>query len=183
LRWRLRLQVLGGWYRVIDLREPTTGAWVIGTAPRYSALELETEGRNAVQAYLNNESYSSFRPTSAAMAFAEAPFFRARSAAIDELNAMYAADRFRERYFENVGASIERFEPAWFGGDGVVTMTITGRVVETATNGTTTTESFVQRLKFLRTTDLWMAVDAQNRDGTWVSAGNLALAEVSRPHG
>ena len=183
LRWLLRLRPIGSWFRVMDLREPTTGAWVIGTAPRYSALELETEMGGAVAWYLNSESYSSFRPTSNAMRAADAPFFRARGAAIDELNRQYAADAFRERYFENVNGSIERFEPAWFGGDGIVTLTITGRVVETRNNGTKATTSFSQRLKFLRTPDSWTAVDAQNDDGSWASGGNLALAEVARPHG
>ena len=183
LRWRLRLQPIGFWFRVMDLREPTSGAWVIGTGPRYSALELETEMGSAVAWYLNSESYSSFRPTSGAMRAADAPFFRARAAAIDELNRQYAADAFRERYFENVRSSIERFEPAWFGGDGIVTVTVTGRVVETGNNGTKATTSFVQRLKFLRTPDSWTAVDAQNDDGSWASEGNLALADVARPHG
>jgi hypothetical protein len=183
LLWRLRLQQTGFWYRVIDLREPVSGDWVIGTAPRYSALELETEMRNAVGWYLNNESYSSFRPTSAPMSLADAPFFRARTAAIEDLNRAYAADQFRERYFENVRSSIELFQPAWFGGDGIVTVSVTGRVVETRNNGTQTATSFVQRLKFLRTLDSWIAVDAQNDDGSWASDGNLALAEVARPHG
>jgi hypothetical protein len=183
LRWRLRLQPVGFWYRVMDLREPATGEWVIGTAPRYSALELETEMHNAVGFYLNTESYSSSRPSSVAMSFADAPFFRARTAAIDELNRQYAADAFRERYFDHVSSSIERFEPAWFGGDGIVTLSVTGRVVETRNNGTTVTTAFVQRLKFLRTPDMWVAIDAQNDDGTWASGGNLALADVARPHG
>ena len=183
LQWRLRVLTVGFWFRVMDLREPGAGTWVLGTAPRYSALELETEMSTAVAWYLNSESYSSYQRTSAARFFADAPFFHARTAAIEELNQLYAADRFRERYFENVSASIERFEPAWFGGDGVVTATVTGRMVETRNNGTQVTTSFVQRLKFLRTPDSWTPIDAQNDDGTWASGGNLALAEVARPHG
>lgn len=183
LRWRLRLETSGSWYRAIDLREPTTGAWVLGVTPRYSPLELETEMRDAVGWYLNNESYSSFRPTSVAMSFADAPFFRARIAAINELNGAYAAGTFRERYFENVRSTIERFQPAWFGGDGIVTVNVTGNVVETRTNGIKVTTAFVQRLKFLRGHDMWIAIDAQNDDGSWASGGNLAIAEVARPHG
>jgi hypothetical protein len=183
LRWQLRLQPIGFWYRVMDLREPANGDWVIGTAPRYSALELETEMRNAVASYLGTESYSSFRPTGVPMNFADAPFFRARTAAIDELNRGYAGDKFRERYFADVRTSIALFEPAWFGGDGIVTVTVTGSVVETRNNGTRTSTSFVQPLKFLRTPDMWIAIDAQNDDGSWASNGNLALAEVARPHG
>ena len=183
LQWRLRLETNGFWYRVIDLRDPANGAWVIGTAPRYSSLELETELRNAVAAYLNNESYSAFRPTSYAMSFADAPFFRARTEAINELNRAYASAQFKERYFESVRSSIERFEPAWFGGDGIVTVNVVGSVVETRSNGATVRTAFTQKLKFLRGHDMWIAIDAQNEDGTWASDGRLALAEVARPHG
>jgi hypothetical protein len=183
LSWRMRLQPIGFWYRVIDLRAPSGGEWVIGTAPRYSALELETEMRAAVGTYLNAESYSSFRPTGAPMSFADAPFFQARTAAINDLNRAFAEDQFRERYFEGVRSSIELFQPAWFGGDGVVTVTVTGSVVETRNNGAKTSTAFVQKLKFLRTPDMWIAVDAQNDDGSWASNGNLALADVARPHG
>ena len=183
LEWRMRLEQVGFWYRVMDLREPATGEWVIGTGPRYSALELETELRNAVGWYLNGESYSSVRGLGSAIGFIDAPFFRARFAAIEELNRQYAAGRFRERYFTGVSATIERFEPAWFGGDGVVTVRITGRVVETRGDWTASATSFVQRLKFLRSVDAWTAIDAQNDDGSWASGGDLALAEVAKPHG
>lgn len=183
LSWRMRVQPIGFWYRVIDLFDPASGTWMIGEGPRYSAVELEAELRWAAQAYLGNESYSSFRPSNGNFGGADTAFSRARTKAIDELNRRFATGALTERSFENVTARIERFEPAWFGGDGVVTVMLSGRLVETVAGGQRVTSDFTQRLKFLRTFDFWTAVDAQEDDGSWDSGGNLALAEVARPHG
>jgi hypothetical protein len=183
LSWRMRLQPFGFWHRVIDLFDATSGSWLIGEAPRYTALELDAELRWAAEAYLGNESFSSFRPSNAVGGGADTAFSRVRTEALNALNGRVAAGALAERYFENVTARIERFEPAWFGGDGVVTVTLRGRLVETVAGGKQVTSDFTQRLKFLRTLDFWTAVDAQEQDGSWDSGGNLALAEVARPHG
>jgi hypothetical protein len=183
LSWRMRLQPIGFWHRVIDLYDASSGSWLIGEAPRYTALELDAELRWAAEAYLGNESFSSFRPSNAAIGGADTAFSRVRTEALNALNGRVAAGALAERYFENVTARIERFEPAWFGGDGVVTVTLRGRLVETIAGGKQVTSDFTQRLKFLRTFDFWTAVDAQEQDGSWDSGGNLALAEVARPHG
>lgn len=183
LSWRMRVQPIGFWYRVIDLFDPASGTWMIGEGPRYSAVELDTELRWAAQAYLGSESYSSFRPSNGTFGSADTAFWRVRAEAINGLNRRFATGALTERYFEGVTARVERFEPAWFGGDGVVTVMLSGRVVETVAGGRQVTSDFTQRLKFLRTFDFWTAVDAQEDDGSWDSGGNLALAEVARPHG
>jgi hypothetical protein len=183
LTWRMRLQPIGLWYRAIDVFDAASGTWLIGEAPRYSAVELNAELRWSAQSYLGNESYSGFRPTNSTFGGADTAFWRARTAAINELNRRFAAGELSERYFEDVSATIERFEPAWFGGDGVVTVMLRGRLVETVAGGRHVTSGFAQRLKFLRTFDFWTAVDAQEDDGSWDSGGDLALADVARPHG
>lgn len=183
LGWRLRVQPVGFWYRVIDLYDPAAGAWMIGDGPRYSPIELGTELSRAAAAYLSNESYSAFRPTNAVFFPPATPFSRVRSEAVNALNRRMATGALTERYFERVTASIERFEPAWFGGDGVVTISLRGTLIETVAGGRKATSDFTQHLKFLRVSDAWTPVDAQEDDGSWDSGGDLALAEVARPHG
>lgn len=183
IAWRMRVQAVGFWFRAFDLFDPATATWMIGEAPRYTPVELDTELRWAAQAYLGNESYSPFRPVNGAVGNADTAFWRVRSDAITALNRQVATGALIERYFENVSARIERFEPAWFGGDGVVTAILSGRLVETLPGGRQVRSDFSQRLRFLRTPDGWTAVDAQEGDGSWDSAGNLGLAEIAKPHG
>jgi hypothetical protein len=179
----LRLRPMGFSFTVMDLFDRTASAWLVGTDARYSALDLETELPFAASQYLSSESFSPGRDPYTGMLTAETPFGRTRNDAILALGALKAAGTISERHFENVTASVDRFEPAWFGGDGVVTVHLTGVLVELGATGTRRI-AFVQPLKFFRTPEgFWTPVDAQEADGTWDSNGDLALADVARPHG
>lgn len=173
---------MGFSYMVIDLFDRTTGGWLLGNEPRYSAIDLETELPAAASQYLSSESFSPGRDPYSGV-IPETQFGKIRNDAILALGAVKAAGKVVDRYFENVTATIDRFEPAWFGGDGVVTVRVAGTLVETSATGTQRI-AFVQPLKFFRTPDgFWTPVDAQEADGSWDSGGDLALAEVARPRG
>ena len=178
----LRLRPMGFSYTVIDLFDRTARGWLVGNEPRYSAIDLETELPAAASQYLSSESFSAGRDPYSAV-IPETPFGKTRNDAILALGALKAAGTLVDRSFENVTATIDRFEPAWFGGDGVVTVRLVGTLVERSATGTQRI-AFVQPLKFFRTPEgFWTPIDAQEADGSWDSGGDLALADVARPHG
>jgi hypothetical protein len=179
----LRVRPNGFSFTIVDLYDDATGRWLIGDQPRYAAVDLAAELPQAVAGYLSSESLAPGRDAFSGLIATETPFGRARNAAILGLNAQRAAGALSERRFDDVEASLVRFEPAWFGGDGVVTVRVTGTLVETTPAGARRV-AFVQPLKFFRTPEgAWIAIDAQEADGSWDSGGDLALAEVARPHG
>jgi len=179
----LRLRPMGFSFTVMDLFDRTASAWLVGTDSRYSALDLETELPAAASQYLSSESFSPGRDPYTGVLTPETPFGKTRNDAILALGALKAAGTISERHFENVSASIDRFEPAWFGGDGVVTVHLTGTLVEVRAAASQRI-AFVQPLKFFRSPEgFWTPVDAQEADGAWDSNGDLALADVARPHG
>jgi hypothetical protein len=178
----LRLRSMGFSYTVIDLFDRTVSGWLVGNEPRYSAIDLETELPAAASQYLSSESFSpGHDPYSGVIP--ETPFGKTRNDAILALGGLKAAGTLVDRYFENVTATIDRFEPAWFGGDGVVTVHLAGTLVERSVTGTQRI-AFVQPLKFFRTPEgFWTPVDALEADGSWDSGGDLALGDVAKPHG
>jgi len=178
----LRLRPMGFSYTVIDLFDRTVSGWLIGNEPRYSAIDLETELPAAASQYLSSESFSpGHDPYSGVIP--ETPFGKTRNDAILALGGLKAAGTLVDRYFEKVTATIDRFEPAWFGGDGVVTVHLAGTLVERSVTETQRI-AFVQPLKFFRTPEgFWTPVDALEADGSWDSGGDLALGDVAKPHG
>ena len=113
-------------------------------------------------------------------------FWKARGEALSQLGRTFDSGTLVDRHFEDVTARIVRFEPATYVGDGVLTVSVTGKLVEIAADGTKRTVPFTQPLKFLRTYGGgagWFAVDAQEPDGSWDSGGVLALSEIDRQFG
>jgi len=163
----LRLRPMGFSFTVMDLFDRTASAWLVGTDSRYSALDLETELPGAASQYLSSESFSPARDPYTGVLTTETPFGKTWNDAILALGALKAAGTISARHFENVTASID----------------LTGTLVEVTAAGTQRI-AFVQPLKFFRTPEgFWTPVDAQEADGTWDSNGDLALADVARPHG
>jgi hypothetical protein len=183
---RVRISVASSW-RIIDVYDPTAGRWLAGDTPRYSPLVLEDEVTSAVALYLQNESYLYGAPVPSASRPPTTEFWKARVAALVELNELYQKGALRDRHFENVTVRITRFDPATFLGDGIVTVSVTGKLVEIDANGKRRVVPFTQPLRFLRTFggegSSWVAVDAQEPDGTWDSGGVLALSEIDRTFG
>ena len=182
---RLRMSVAGNW-QVIDAFDATAGRWLEGDSPRYSAFSLESEVPDVVAEYLSAESFAPGVWPGGAVRPPTTAFWKARNDALSEMNQLFTSGALVDRHFEGVTARILRFEPATYVGDGVLTVSVSGKLVEIAADGTKRTVPFTQPLKFLRTyggfTE-WTAVDAQETDGSWDSGGVLALSEIDRTFG
>ena len=115
------------------------------------------------------------------------PFWHSRVAALNGMNALLRDGRLTERRFENVVVRIDAFDPMTAFGGGIVSATVTGRLVETL-DGRTVRTSFGEPMKFFRfgasqvQLSGWTAVDAFE-DGEWVSGGDLALDKLETFHG
>jgi hypothetical protein len=182
---RLRMSVTGNW-QVIDAFDATAGRWLEGESPRYSAFSLESEVPDVVAEYLSAESFAPGVSPSGAARPPTTAFWKARLDALTEIGRLFDSGALVDRHFEDVTARILRFEPATYVGDGVLTVSLTGKLVEIAADGTKRTVSFTQPLKFLRTYGggvSWFAADAQESDGSWDSGGVLALSEIDRTFG
>lgn len=182
---RLRMSVAGDW-RIVDAFDATAGRWLEGESPRYSALSLENEIPDVVADYLITESFAPGVSPSGAVRPPTTAFWKARNDALTAMNERFTSGTLTDRHFEGVTARIVRFDPATYVGDGVLTVSVSGKLVEIAANGTKRTVPFTQPLKFLRTYSGfmgWTAVDAQEADGSWDSGGVLALSEIDRTFG
>jgi hypothetical protein len=178
---RVRITV-GRGLRVIDAWDATTGRWLLGEAPQYSALGLESEAPSAVANYLYSESYAAGWNEQFASRPGLSTFLQARIDAINELNNAFKSHRMVDRHFEGTTVKLLRFDPATYLGDGVLTVLVSGKLVQTDGSGTTRTFPFSQQMKFLRSlrggNPNLNAVDQQSPNGIWDSGGDLALYAV-----
>jgi len=178
---RLRVTVGRGW-RVIDAWDTTTGRWLVGEAPQYSALVLESEAPSAVANYLYGESFAAGGNEQFASRPGVSTFLQARVDAIKELNDAFKSHLLVDRHFEGTSVKIIRFDPATYLGDGVLTVVVSGKLLQTDGSGATRTFPFSQQMKFLRSlrggNPNLNAVDQQSTNGTWDSGGELALYAV-----
>lgn len=182
---RLRMSVAGNW-QVIDAFDATAGRWLEGESPRYSALTLESEVPDIVAEYLSAESFAPGVWPGGAVRPPTTAFWKARNDALSEMNQLFTSGTLTDRHFEDVTARILRFDPATYVGDGVLTVSVTGKLIEIAADGAKRTVPFTQPLRFLRTyggVATWFAADAQEPDGSWDSGGVLALSEIDRTFG
>lgn len=186
--WHLRLPTEGfGVYAVADGYDDVHArSWMNG-ATYYDRPRLEREATSALGAYLWGESYLAGSSQKFANVQDTTPFWHSRIEALNGLNALFNAGRLTERRFEGARVRIDGFEPLTAYGGGIVTVTLTGRLVETL-DGKTIRVDFTQPMKFYRfansPTQLagWTAIDSFE-DGAWVSGGNLALDKLSTAHG
>jgi hypothetical protein len=187
--WHLRMPTAGtSMFAVADGYDGASArTWMNPGASYWSQALLETEATSAVAGYLWNESYVPGGNPQFAAARPTTPFWQKRVDGLNHLNELFAAKQLTERRFENTSVRIDRFEPLTFFAGGVVTVTITGRLVEVL-NGKTIVENFSQPMKFFRfggsgaSISGWTAVDSQE-DGVWLSGGNLALDKLETFHG
>jgi len=179
----LRIRVtIGRAWRVIDAWDATTGRWLVGETPQYSGLAIESEVPSAVAGYLWNESYIAGGPVQYPQRPGTSNFNQARIDALNLLNDRFTSHRLVDRHFEGATVKIIRFDPATYLGDGILTVSVSGRLLETDGASTTRTIPFTQQMKFLRTVrsgaTTLNAVDQQSTNGTWDSGGELALYAV-----
>lgn len=178
---RLRVSVGRSW-RVIDAWDTATARWLVGETPQYSALALESEAPSAVGNYLFSESYVAGGNEQFAQRPGLSTFLQARIDALNELNNAFKSRQMVDRHFEGTTVRIVRFDPATYLGDGVLTVSVSGRLVQVDGSGNSRQTPFTQQMKFLRTVRGGFAslnaIDQQSTDGTWDSGGDLALYAV-----
>ena len=179
----LRIRVtVGRQWRLVDAWDATTGRWLAGDGPQYSALVLESEAPGAVANYLWNESFVAGGSEQYAQRPGLSTFLQARIDALKELNTAFKEHRMVERRFEGATVKILGFDPATYLGDGVLTVSVSGRLVQTDGSGNSRVTPFTQQMKFLRTVRGMFAslnaIDQQSTNGTWDSGGELALHAV-----
>jgi len=187
--WHLRLPTWGGLsaFAIADGYDGVAATTWMNTEPYWTPARLEKEAQSAIAGYLWNESYVTGGQEQFAMVKDTTPFWHSRVAALNGLNALLRDGRLTERRFENVVVRIDAFDPMTAFGGGIVSATVTGRLVETL-DGKTVRASFSEPMKFFRfgasqvQLSGWTAVDAFE-DGEWVSGGDLALDKLETFHG
>jgi len=189
---RVRLVNQGGFFmRVLDGFDTVLGRWINGDFPRYSALALESEAPYGVAAVLQAESYvkGENTPHSGYFGFPlDTPFAKVRDSAIKALDDQYKRGDFAERRYDAATATILSFEPATFIGDGVATVRLDALLVTVDAAGKSRTAPVTRTLRFYRITRDgvsagWWIVDEQGANGTSVSGGDLALAQIDVSRG
>jgi hypothetical protein len=181
-----------GFLRVIDGYDPVLARWINGDQPRWSALALESEASNAVASVLVRESYvpNEQYPHGATGGLQVTPsaYDTAVNARLVDLDRQYTAKEFATRRFDAVSVAITRFEPASFLGDGVVTATLTAKLVTATAGGPERSTPVTRTLRFYRIArdgfgGFWMPVDEQLPSGSWISGGQLDLAQIDIDRG
>jgi len=186
--WHLRLPWQGqSVYAIADGYDDVHAKTWMNTTTYWDRPRLEREATSALAGYLWNESYVKGGNQQFANVQDTTPFWHSRIEALNDLNALFNAGRLTERRFENAKVSIDGFEPLTVYGGGIVSITVSGRLLETL-DGKTRRIDFSQPMKFFRfgaspvALSGWTAIDSFE-DGAWVSGGNLALAQLSTAHG
>ena len=186
--WHLRLPTTGqNVYAIADGYDETHAKTWMSTATYWDQARLEREAVSALSGYLWEESYVKDGYPRYANVPDTTPFWHSRHEALDELNTLFGAGRLTDRHFEGAAVRIDGFEPLTVYGGGIVSITLTGRLVETL-DGKPVRVDFTQPMKFYRFSANpvsmagWIAVDSFE-DGAWVSGGNLALDRLSTAHG
>ena len=192
---RVRLVNQGqGFLKVIDGFDPVLGRWINGDSPRYSAPALEAELGDAAayilsrDSYVKDEQYPHSAIATGVTVRLPTPFGKSWEAAINVLDQQYLRGDFVERRFDDAVARILTFEPATFIGDGVVTVRVDSKVVTINKAGVSQTVPSTRMLRFYRitrdgTNAGWALIDEQGPNGSWLSGGYLALAEIDQDRG
>jgi hypothetical protein len=165
-----RLRLVGDKLFVSDAWNYASGGWFNGPTPM-TAAEVREAVTSTTASHLWIESWV---PGSALVTFGDesTPYWRARHAyiaAIDRTGTPW-------RTFEDVKASIERYETFSDIRDGLATVRVTGTIVTKDASLGTSRTTFERTLRILFGNWIPEVVDEQITPGVWLSGGDLALA-------
>jgi hypothetical protein len=165
-----RLRLVGDKLFVSDAWDHASGGWFNGPKVMTAG-----EVRDAVTSTIANHLFiESWVPGAAPATFGDesTPFWRARHAYIA------AIDRTETpwRTFEDVKASIERFETFSDIRDGLATVRVSGTILTKDASGKTSRTAFERTSRILFGNWIPEVVDEQVEPGVWLSGGDLALA-------
>ena len=187
--WHVRLPVANqNVYAIADGYDGVHASTWMNSTTYWDQSRLEKEATSALAGYLWSESFLKGDYTPQFMSSASGtPFWQSRSDALNDLAKLFGDGRLTDRHFEAAAVRIDSFEPLTVYGGGIVTVTLTGQLVQTL-DGKTARVTFDQPMKFFRFANSpvqlagWTAIDSFE-DGAWVSGGNLALDKLSTVHG
>jgi hypothetical protein len=165
-----RLRLIGDRLSVSDAWDYDTGRWFNGPSVMSAA-----EVRDAVAGTTANHfALESWVPASAVVSFGDdsTPYWRARHAYI----ASFDRTAIPSRTFEDVHATVERYETFADIRDGLATVRVTGTIVTKNAAGVTQRAPFERTLRILFGNWIPEVVDEQVTSGVWLSGGDLALA-------
>ena len=165
-----RLRLVGDRLFVVDAWDYASGSWFNGPAPM-TADELRQQITWAITSYLGTETWV---PGSAPVGFSDdsTPFWRARQAYLASLDHAAAPSRV----FEDLTATIERYDTFSEIRDGLATARISGTVATKDPAGRVSRSSFARTLRVFFGNWVPQVVDEQTAAGVWMSGGDLALA-------
>jgi hypothetical protein len=165
-----RLRLVGDKLFVSDAWDYTTGKWFNGPA-----LMTAAEVRDSViSTTANHLAIESWVPGSATVSFGDdsTPYWRAWHAYLASLDRAATPSRT----FEDVNATIERYETFSEIRDGLATVRLSGTIVTKDAAGVAHRAPFGRTLRILFGNWIPEVVDEQVTPGVWLSGGDLALA-------
>jgi hypothetical protein len=179
--WTIRGLGQSGSFFIVDGTE--IGAGTLGPVAAFDIRALDAEVTRPVINHLAEEQASAGggRPISP---YNGTAYWDARKAALDQLFNLAERGVLTDRHFEAITAQITEFTPTSYLGDGLVTVHLSGTLVEVM-RGVRHTYPVDELVRFQRTASaqaMWLAVDG-NDGGGWLMHGDYSAAPVSLGHG
>jgi hypothetical protein len=180
--WMLRALRQGDQFFIVDGAE--RGIDDLAALRAFDPAALDRELAGQIAAYVGHEQASpgGGRPISP---YKGTPFWDARKAALDHLFALAERGVLTDRHFEGLAAQVTEFAPTTHLGDGIVTVRLTGTLIEVM-RGVRHAYPFDELVRFQRTASAqawWLAVDGKADDGSWLNRGVYAIAPEPIFHG
>ena len=179
--WTIRGLGQSGSFFIVDGAE--VGSGMLGPVAGFDVRALDGEVARQVQNHLSEEQASpgGGRPISP---YNGTAYWDARKAALDQLFNLAERGVLTDRHFEGITAQVTEFTPTSYLGDGLVTVHLSGTLVEVM-RGVRHTYPVDELVRFQRTASaqaMWLAVDG-NDGGGWLMHGDYSAAPVSLGHG
>lgn len=179
--WVIRAFRQGGMFYILDGTE--TGPDTLPAMTPFDPAALDGEVATQVSQHLSQETVSqNARPMAM---YKGTAYWDVRKGALDWLAKLAEQGVLTDRHFERVTAQVTEFMPTSFLGDGIVTVHLTGTLVEVM-HGARRTYPVNELVRFQRTAAahaFWLAVDGQADNGAWLMHGNYSGVPEPQFHG
>jgi hypothetical protein len=170
-----RLRLTNARLRVTDGWDYANGRWYNGIGQRPTADSIRQSLDQPLKSLLSLEQWAPGSPAQTWRADQPTPFSAAHAARIAAIDRTQTTSRT----FEEVRASVERFDTFAEVSTGIATVRLTGTTVTTSSGGHQLRASFERRFKVLLFGE-WApeVVDEEVAPAVWLSGGDLALHEI-----
>lgn len=180
--WKIRAFRQGGQLHILDGVDSGT-ATLAPLAP-FAPATLDRELAAQISQHLGQELATPAGGRPMAL-YKGTAYWDARKGALDWLFTLAEQGVLTDRHFEGIAAQVTEFAPTSYLGDGIVTVKLSGTLVEVM-NGIRRSYPVNERVRFQRTAAaqaFWLAVDAQADDGSWLMHGNYSAVPEPLFHG